>query len=101
MATVRPVELATDDTAVALLISAIVVLDTPGGGGQGRAQTLTWVAVVDRLLVPVGGGWRVLAALGFVWATVALAALPLRAGKRCRWPGRPPRSACSAASPRP
>jgi amino acid transporter len=40
------------------------------------------VAVVDRLIVPVAGGWRVAVALAFVWVTVALAALPLRAGKR-------------------
>src|SRR5215211_6099060 len=147
VATVRPVELATDDVAVArrsraersklrrelgrldavcLLISAIVVLDTLGAVAKGGAQTLTWLAVVAALFfVPAGlviaelgaafpnqGGpyvWARLAfgryagslvALGFVWATVALAALPLRAGKRVPWPGRPPRSACSAASPR-
>jgi hypothetical protein len=35
VATVRPVELATDDTAVALLISAIVVLDTLGAVARG------------------------------------------------------------------
>jgi glutamate:GABA antiporter len=168
VATVRPVELATDDAAVArrsrtersklrrelgrldavcLLISAIVVLDTLGAVARGGAQTLTWlavvaalffvpaglviaelgaaypdqggpyvwarlafgryagslvafiyfletpvwvggslaitaVAVVDRLLVPLGGAWRVLVALAFVWTTAALAAVPLRAGKR-------------------
>jgi lysine decarboxylase len=168
VATVHPVELATDDVAVArrsraersklrrelgrldavcLLISAIVVLDTMGAVAQGGAQTLTWlavvaalffvpaglviaelgaafpnqggpyvwarlafgryagslvaliyfletpvwvggslaitaVAVVDRLVVPVGGAWRVVVALAFVWTTVALAAVPLRAGKR-------------------
>src|SRR5215217_9603594 len=168
VATVRPVELATDDVAVArrsraersklrrelgrldavcLLISAIVVLDTLGAVAKGGAQTMTWlavvaalffvpaglviaelgaafpnqggpyvwtrlafgrsagslvslvyfvetpvwvggsaaitcVAVVDRLLVPLEGAWRVPVALGFVWVTVALAVAPLRAGKR-------------------
>ncbi|HEY6710144.1 MAG TPA: APC family permease [Actinomycetota bacterium] len=60
------------------LVALIYFLETPVWVGGSLAIT----AVVDRLLVPVGGGWRVLVALGFVWATVALAALPLRAGKR-------------------
>ena len=73
---------------------------------KGGAQTLTWLAVVAALFFvpaglviaelgaafPIQGGpyvWARLAfgryagslvALGFVWATVALAALPLRAG---------------------
>jgi hypothetical protein len=38
--------------------------------------------VVDRLLVPLEGGWRVVLALAVVWATVALAVAPLKAGKK-------------------
>jgi glutamate:GABA antiporter len=40
------------------------------------------VAVVDRLVVPLEGVWRVPVALAFVWVTVAAAVAPLRAGKR-------------------
>ena len=133
--------------AVALLIAAIVVLDTVGTVARGGAQTITWLAIVamlffvpaglavaelgstfprqggpyvwarlafgrlvgslvalvffveapvwlggslaitvvavtDKMIVPLRGGWRVVAALGFVWACAALTALPLRAGKR-------------------
>ena len=42
----------------------------------------TFVAVVDRLIVPLEGAWRVPVALAFVRATVALAVALLRAGKR-------------------
>jgi len=62
------------------LVALIYFLETPVWVGGSLA--ITAVAVVDRLLVPVDGGWRVLVALGFVGATVALATLPLRAGKR-------------------
>src|SRR5215211_6247035 len=75
VATVRPVELATDDVAVARLISTIVVLDTLGAVAKGGAQTLTWLAVVAALFfVPAG---LVIAELGaafpnqggpYVWA---------------------------------
>jgi amino acid transporter len=133
--------------AVALLIAAMVVLDTVGAVARGGVQTLTWLAIVamlffvpaglavaelgaafprqggpyvwarlafgrlvgslvalvfyveapvwvggslaitavavtDRMIVPLQGGWRVLVALGFVWACAALTAVPLRAGKR-------------------
>ena len=133
--------------AVALLIAAMVVLDTVGTVARGGAQTVTWLAIVallffvpagravaelgaafprqggpyvwarlafgrlvgslvalvffveapvwvggslaitvvavtDKMIVPLHGGWRVLVALGFVWACAALTAVPLRAGKR-------------------
>jgi len=48
----------------------------------GGSLAITAVAVVEGLIVPLHGGWRVLMALGFVWTCVALAAVPLRAGKR-------------------
>ncbi len=48
----------------------------------GGSAAIMCVAVVDRLLVPLEGGWRIPVALAFVWATVALAVAPLRAGKR-------------------
>lgn len=48
----------------------------------GGSLAITAVAVVDELIVPLGGVWRVLFALGFVWTVTALAVVPLRAGKR-------------------
>jgi amino acid transporter len=48
----------------------------------GGSVAITAVAVVDRLVAPLTGGWRVLVALGVVWAATALAAVPLRAGRR-------------------
>ena len=62
------------------LVSLIYFLETPVWVGGSLA--ITCVAVVDRLLVPLEGGWRVPVALAFVWTTVALALAPLRAGKR-------------------
>jgi amino acid transporter len=62
------------------LVSLIYFLETPVWVGGSAA--ITCVAVVDRLLVPLEGGWRVPVALAFIWATVALAVAPLRAGKR-------------------
>jgi hypothetical protein len=62
------------------LVSLIYFVETPVWVGGSAA--ITCVAVVDRLLVPLEGGWRVPLALAFVWATVALAVAPLRAGKR-------------------
>jgi amino acid transporter len=62
------------------LVALIYLLETPVWVGGSLA--ITAVAVADRLLVPVSGAWRVVVALAFVWTTVALAALPLRAGKR-------------------
>jgi glutamate:GABA antiporter len=62
------------------LVSLIYFVETPVWVGGSAA--ITCVAVVDRLLVPLEGGWRVPVALAFVWATVALAVAPLRAGKR-------------------
>ena len=50
--------------------------------GSAARPAITFVAVVDRLIVPLEGAWRVPVALAFVWATVALAVAPLRAGKR-------------------
>jgi Amino acid permease len=133
--------------AVALLIAAIVVLDTVGTVARGGAQTITWLAIVavlffvpaglavaelgaafprqggpyvwarlafgrlvgsmvalvffveapvwiggslaitvvavtDKLIVPLRGGWRVLVALGFVCRHALLARPSRRA--RCR-----------------
>ena len=62
------------------LVALIYLLETPVWVGGSLA--ITAVAVADRLLVSVDGAWRVVVALAFVWTTVALAALPLRAGKR-------------------
>ena len=62
------------------LVSLIYFVETPVWVGGSLA--ITCVAVVDRLLVPLEGGWRVPVALAFVWTTVALAMAPLRAGKR-------------------
>jgi glutamate:GABA antiporter len=55
-------------------------LETPVWVGGSLA--ITAVAVFDRLLAPLAGGWRVLAALGFIWTATALAVVPLRTGKR-------------------
>ena len=79
------------------LVALIYFVETPVWVGGSAA--ITFVAVVDRLIVPLEGAWRVPVALAFVRATVALAVAPLRAGKRSRWPGRPPRWGCSASSP--
>jgi Amino acid permease/Aminotransferase class-V len=56
------------------------VVETPVWVGGSLAITV--VAVVDELIAPLRGGWRVPVALSFVWVTVALAAIPLRLGKR-------------------
>ena len=62
------------------LVALIYAVETPIWVGGSLA--ITAVATVDQLIVPLRGGWRPLVALGFVWATVALAVLPLRVGKR-------------------
>jgi glutamate:GABA antiporter len=62
------------------LVALIYFVETPVWVGGSAA--ITFVAVVDRLIVPLEGAWRVPVALAFVWATVALAVAPLRAGKR-------------------
>jgi amino acid transporter len=62
------------------LVALIYFLETPIWVGGSAA--ITAVAVVDRLVVPIEGVWRVLVALAFVWVTVAAAVAPLRAGKR-------------------
>src|SRR5918993_4771073 len=62
------------------LVALIYFVETPVWVGGWAA--ITFVAVVDRLIVPLEGAWRVPVALAFVWATVALAVAPLRAGKR-------------------
>jgi arginine/lysine/ornithine decarboxylase/amino acid transporter len=62
------------------LVALAYFLETPVWVGGSLA--ITCVAVVDRLVLPLEGGWRVPVALAFVWATVALAVAPLRAGKR-------------------
>jgi amino acid transporter len=62
------------------LVALIYFLETPVWVGGSLA--ITCVAVVDRLVLPLEGGWRVPVALAFVWTTVALAVAPLRAGKR-------------------
>jgi glutamate:GABA antiporter len=60
------------------LVALAYFLETPVWVGGSLAIT----CVVDRLVLPLEGGWRVPVALAFVWTTVALAAAPLRAGKR-------------------
>jgi glutamate:GABA antiporter len=62
------------------LVALIYFLETAIWVGGSLA--ITTVAVVDRLVVPLEGVWRVPVALAFVWVTVAAAAAPLRAGKR-------------------
>jgi amino acid transporter len=62
------------------LVALIYFLETPIWVGGSLA--ITAVAVVDRLVVPLEGVWRVPVALAFIWATVAAAVAPLRAGKR-------------------
>jgi amino acid transporter len=62
------------------LVALIYFVETPVWVGGSLA--ITAVAVIDRLIVPLRGGWRVVVALGLIWATVALAVAPLRAGKR-------------------
>jgi glutamate:GABA antiporter len=62
------------------LVALVYFLETPVWVGGSLA--ITCVAVVDRLILPLEGGWRVPVALAFVWTTVALAVAPLRAGKR-------------------
>jgi amino acid transporter len=61
------------------LVALIYFVETPVWVGGSAA--ITAVAVIDRLVVPLEGGWRVAVALAFVWATVALAVAPLRVGK--------------------
>jgi glutamate:GABA antiporter len=62
------------------LVALIYFLETPVWVGGSAA--ITAVAIVDRLVVPLEGAWRVVVALAFVWVTVALAVAPLRAGKK-------------------
>jgi amino acid transporter len=62
------------------LVALIYFLETPVWVGGSLA--ITAVAVVDRLVVPREGVWRVPVALAFIWVTVAAGAAPLRAGKR-------------------
>jgi amino acid transporter len=61
------------------LVALIYFVETPVWVGGSAA--ISAVAVVDRLLVPLEGGWRVAVALVFVWVTVALAVAPLRTAK--------------------
>ena len=52
------------------LVSLVYFVETPVWVGGSAA--IMCLAVVDRLLVPLEGGWRIPVALAFVWATVAL-----------------------------
>jgi glutamate:GABA antiporter len=61
------------------LVALVYFVETPVWVGGSAA--ITAVAVADRLLVPLEGGWRVAVALAFIWATVALAVAPLRVAK--------------------
>jgi glutamate:GABA antiporter len=79
------------------LVALIYFLETPVWVGGSLA--ITAVAVVDRLVVPLEGAWRVPVALAFVWATVAAAAAPLRAGKRIPLVGAAAQVGCSPSSP--
>ena len=60
------------------LVALVYFVETPVWVGGSAA--ITAVAVVDRLLLPLEGGWRVAVALALVWSTVALAVAPLRPG---------------------
>jgi len=40
----------------------------------GGVPAVTAAAVIDRLIVPLQGGWRVAVALGFIWTVHGLAA---------------------------
>jgi glutamate:GABA antiporter len=62
------------------LVALVYFVETPVWVGGSAA--ITAVAVVDRLIVPLGGGWRVALALAFIWVTVAAAVAPLRIGKK-------------------
>jgi selenocysteine lyase/cysteine desulfurase/amino acid transporter len=62
------------------LVALLYVIETPIW--VGGTMAITAVAVIDELILPLRGGSRVVVALGLVWATVALATVPLRIGKR-------------------
>ena len=47
----------------------------------GGSLAITGIAAVDRLIVPVEGGWRLAFAFVFIWLTIGVAAAPLRIGK--------------------
>lgn len=48
----------------------------------GGSLAISAVAVTNRLIVPLQGAWRIDFALCFVWSAVAVAVLPMRAGRR-------------------
>jgi glutamate:GABA antiporter len=62
------------------LVALVYFVETPVWVGGSAA--ITAVAVIDRLIVPLEGGWRVAVVLAVVWTTVALAVAPLKTGKQ-------------------
>ena len=62
------------------LVALIYWVETPVW--IGGSLSITAIAVVDELIVPVHGMWRPAFAFAFVWLTIALALAPLRIGKR-------------------
>ncbi len=61
------------------LVALIYWIETPVWIGGSLA--ITGIAAVDRLIVPVEGGWRLAFAFVFIWLTIGVAAAPLRIGK--------------------
>ncbi len=61
------------------LVALIYWVETPVWIGGSLA--ITAIAVVDELIVPVEGAWRLVFAFAFIWVTIALALVPLRIGK--------------------
>jgi len=61
------------------LVAVIYWVETPVW--IGGSLSITAIAVVDELIVPVHGMWRPAFAFAFVWLTIALALAPLRIGK--------------------
>jgi amino acid transporter len=61
------------------LVALIYWVETPVW--IGGSLSITAIAVVDELIMPVHGMWRPAFAFAFVWLTIALALAPLRIGK--------------------
>ncbi len=61
------------------LVAVIYWIETPVWIGGSLA--ITGIAVVDKMIVPVEGPWRLAFAFAFVWLTIGLAVAPLRIGK--------------------
>ncbi|MGH3074364.1 MAG: APC family permease, partial [Gaiellales bacterium] len=61
------------------LVAVIYWIETPVWIGGSLA--ITGIAVVDKMIVPVEGPWRLAFAVAFVWLTIGFAVAPLRIGK--------------------